>query len=215
MTGVEMNISMEEIAAGIQKPTSQLLLEMVNGAQADARVSLHDVLETLGNRAFGAILLLLGLATSIPSLPFVPTILGILIIGIGVQMVMMRQAPWLPHFLAHRQIKFSQLQGLVRRCAPWLEKIEQVCRPRLSFVTSRGGEVFIGGCLLVLGIVLIPYVPALHIPIGLCILLVALGMIERDGVVCAVGLVSGLGIAVLETVVILRAADKVFHWILG
>ena len=77
------------------------------------------------------------------------------------------------------------------RFSPLLARAERLLRPRLLFVTSIAGERVIGGLCLVLALVL-----ALPIPLGnmlpaIAISLMALGVLERDGVWVIGGAVIG------------------------
>ncbi len=105
--------------------------------------------------------------------------------------------------------RFAQL---VDRLAPWLARAERLLRPRWSVLVGHRAENVLGAVCLVLAIVL-----ALPIPLGnmlpaFAICLIALGILERDGVWTSIGVLVGLGSLVLVSGVV-YALTKSFMFI--
>lgn len=81
---------------------------------------------------------------------------------------------------------------LVDTAAPLLARAERLLRPRWSWLVNHKAEHVIGAFCLLLAVVL-----ALPIPLGnmlpaLAISLIALGILERDGVWVLIGTAAGL-----------------------
>jgi hypothetical protein len=95
-------------------------------------------------------------------------------------------------------------------------KLEQVLRPRYRLLTVHGAERLVGAMCLVLVLFLLPPlpIPFSNIPFAFLIAVLSLAMIERDGLLAAVGLCGGaalvggtvvLGWVALDQVLLLAA----------
>ena len=101
-------------------------------------MTIQDMLNHVGPRSFGAILLVpaLILVSPLSIIPLMPTLGGLVIITIAVQSFLGRRHIWLPKFLASRGFSAAQLSRAVsalRRPAQWLDKHS---RDRLRFLTT-------------------------------------------------------------------------------
>ena len=76
------------------------------------RVTVDDIQGCLGRDAFGPTLLALGLLALSPvgDIPGAPTVLGIFIFSIGLQMAAGRKTLWIPRPLARRSVKGRRLR---------------------------------------------------------------------------------------------------------
>src|SRR5215471_16882345 len=97
------------------KPPQNLnqLLDKLSEASANggAEVSLADVVEAIGRRSFGPLLLVVGLLATSPitSIPGMPTTFGVLVALIAVQLLLRRDRFWLPRWIASRRMKREKL----------------------------------------------------------------------------------------------------------
>lgn len=110
------------------------LLDRIDEAAGRGRISLGEILDAVGRRSFGPILLLAGLVTLAPiigDIPGVPTIMGFLVLLTAGQMLCGRRSFWLPEILLNRNVAGDSVRRAVawlRRPARWLDRI---IRPRL------------------------------------------------------------------------------------
>src|SRR5690349_15446002 len=76
-----------------------------------AKVSVDEIIETVGPRSFGPLLLLCGLLgmTPVSAIPTAPSILALITILIAAQMVFGRQTVWVPRFLGKLSVKAERL----------------------------------------------------------------------------------------------------------
>src|SRR5678816_679987 len=72
-----------------------------------------------------------------------------------------RHKPWFPYRLARQSVSRQNFEAVVQCALPYLERAEELLRPRLTALLSWTGERIIGVALLVLTVVL-----ALPIPFG-------------------------------------------------
>lgn len=159
--------------------TSRILRDL---AAADTDPSLDTILAAFGRRAFGAALLLAVMPAFLP-LPFgVGAISGPLVSLLGLQMLLGQRQPWLPRSWRARPIPRARLQGFDARLGRVLERIERLCRPRMNgLATQLWAGVFTGAQLVLLGILLALPIPLTNYPFGLLLVLYALALVERDG----------------------------------
>lgn len=176
--------------------TSEVLREIAAGESE--RVTFREILTVLRHRAFGFTLLIFALPCCLPMPPGIPTVCGVALVVIALNLIAARQRLWLPGVIANKSVARADLQRLVDRAVPKLERLERICRPRLTIVTEPVGKVLIGLVILVLGFIMILPIPFLgNIPPGFAATFIAIGMTERDGLIVLIGLVvSAVAIAV-------------------
>jgi len=176
--------------------TSEVLREIAAGE--GERVTFRDILTVLRHRAFGFTLLIFALPCCLPMPPGIPTVCGAALVIIALNLIAARQRLWLPGAIADKSVARADLQRLVDRAVPYLERLERICRPRLTIVTEPVGKILIGIVILVLGFIMILPIPFLgNIPPGFAATFIAIGMTERDGLIVLIGLVvSAVAIAV-------------------
>lgn len=171
--------------------TSEVLYEL---AYAEGeRISVGEILLGLRHRAFGFTMLLFGLPCSFPMPPGVPTVCGIALVLIAINLILGRRRLWVPRAIAAKTIERADLRRVVDRALPYLRRLERFCRPRLAIVTEAVGKAVIGVVVLVLGLLLILPIPFLgNMPPGVATAVIAIGLSERDGAVAIAGLVLGV-----------------------
>jgi hypothetical protein len=173
------------------------LLETVAAAADGDSVTLRRIVAGLGDRSFGALLLVPGLALVSPlsGIPGAPTLAASLVALIVVQMLIGRQSLWLPRILADRKIPARRLQQAVAFLRRPVGRAEGVMAPRLGFLADRPWSYLALGTCLVLTLIvpLMEIVPFLATTAGLAISLLAAGMLVRDGLM----MVGGYGVVLL------------------
>jgi hypothetical protein len=199
-----MNTSANDgLADALQHPlpirTSEVLGRLAHGE--GERVTFGEILLSLRHRAFGFAMLVFALPACLPMPPGIPTICGIALVVIALNLIAMRRRLWLPRAIGEKSVARSDLQRMVDRMLPSMRRIERFCRPRLTVVTEPFGKVLVGLVLLVLGVVMILPIPLLgNMPPAFAAAVIALGMTERDGVIVLAGLVvSAAAVAIALT----------------
>jgi hypothetical protein len=161
------------------------------------RVALGDLVETMEQRGHGMLMLVLALPTLLPvNPPGVAAIVGLPAAFVALQLVLRRRHVWLPGFLRRRSVETGQFRTIVEKTAPHIARIERLLKPRLTVLTESAGEWLIGLCVLVIALLLALPIPFTNVPLGLTIVLLSLGLIQRDGVVVLIGAAIALGAAV-------------------
>lgn len=195
---------------------ADLLLALASDASRE-RISLGDIVQALQDRALAALILLLALPNVVPAPPGTSALLGVPLMLVSLQLMLGRPAQ-LPHTMTRRSLPRRRFAETVRRITPWLARAEALLRPRLAALTGPAASRAVGGLCLLLSTTL-----ALPIPFGnmlpaLAICLMALGLLEGDGLwVLWGGLVSVLAMALAGGVVygVARAAWEVMEHVGG
>ena len=169
---------------------SEILTRIARDGRLE-RVSIGEIVSAMPGRATAALLFLFAAPNAIPTPPGTSALLGLPMIYLASQMMLRRQ-PWLPKVVAARSMRLSDFAALVDRAVPWLARAERMLRPRLAPLVSPAAEVAIGAFCLVLALSV-----ALPIPLGnmlpaLSVSILALGVLERDGLWVIVGTVLGV-----------------------
>jgi len=193
-------------------PNSNLmrLLDRIEAETGDNKVSVRDVLELLGPRAFTPMLLMpcLALVSPVSAIPGVPTFLSLLVGLVAVQMLFGRRSGetriWLPRFLLDRSIdagRLSRAIAFLRRPVgivdPWINE-------RITWLTDKPGNLpaLMIFCVVSFFMPLIEFVPFLTSILAAAMSVFAIGLFARDGVFMLVGygLLAGGAALVVEAV---------------
>lgn len=165
------------------------------------RISMGDLLSALGDRALAALMFVFAVPNVVPTPPGTSSVLGIPLVFLAAQ-VTFGLKPWLPGIISRRSMSREDFHLLISRIAPWLERAEKLLKPRVSVLALPPMEFMVGLICLVLSLVL-----ALPIPLGnmlpaAAISLMALGLLERDGVWILAGFLATLASVVLVSGVV-------------
>ena len=171
------------------EPLSELLRQLV--VREGDSISVDDVVDHFGHRAFGALLFILALPNLLPLPPGSTTVLGLPLVIIAPQLLLGLPNLWLPTAAGRRRLKRADLARGFERAAPALRRIERLLAPRLGWVFGAIGDRLVGLVCTVLAVVLILPIPFGNILPSLTIAALSLGLTQRDG---ALGLV-GYGLA--------------------
>lgn len=179
------------------RKVSQILDGLARAPKTD--VKLADLLAEMDERAFGVLMLILSLpnAVGLGAIPGLSTVFGVPQIFVAIQMIVGAQRPWLPNFVLQRSITMKDFRTMVEKAEPHLQRIEKLLRPRLAAMSSTVIERLLGLILLLLSIIVSLPIPFANQPPAIAQGLIALGLIERDGVVVLIG----IGVAAIATAI--------------
>lgn len=184
----------DEIMHSAGRPRPDRTSAMLNALAHEGdglRVSFGDIVAGLRNRSFGLTMLVFSLPCCLPMPPGIPAACGVVIVLIALQMVIGRERLWLPRAMSVRSVDRADLQRLVDRVLPYIERLERFCRPRIILASERLGKAAIGLVVVVLGVILILPIPILgNVAPGIATAVIAIGVSERDGVIVLIGLFS-------------------------
>lgn len=154
-------------------------------------VTLRELIAVLDHRAYNLLLLLLALPFLLPvPLPGLSTPFGSVIALIAARLMVGRK-PWLPRQLLDTALPvkfFPMLLGSARRI---LRGFELLLRPRAFWITSHPLPQLHAMLIFVAALVLLlPLPPGTNFPPALVIVIMAGGLLERDGLFVLCGYVA-------------------------
>lgn len=191
---------------------SDRLDRLVAEAPAES-VTLDWVLAQLHERAFGLFLLVLALPCCIPFLYGVPQVVALPLMFVSAQILLGRRVPWLPARLGARVVTSGSLASLSERARPWLRRIEAFSRPRFSVLTRAPVDRIVGLALVLFSASILVPLPGTNTVPGFAVVLVAMGLLQRDGILTLIG--GLLGTAWIATLLLAGAtlASLVKGWL--
>lgn len=190
-------------------PISLLFRAVLDNAPEDY-LTVAWLVCSLHERSFGMVMLVLGLLAIVPG---ISTVAGLLLLAIGFQMMMAREAPILPRVVASLTVPMHRVAQMIEHVSPVIGALEKIIRPRwhTPFVVTKR---IVGVIVLLLAVTLFVPVPFSNIIPGLLIMLIAVAYLEEDGVLLSIALyaaVPSLVITWAEGWAALRGADFLFR----
>lgn len=187
---------------------SALLDKLLEACGDKDTVSLKDMVAVFGVRAYGPLLFMFALPNALPSIPGLMAILGLPLVFLSVQM-MMGSVPWLPEFIARQSLKKSSVEAVRNKAYPWLLKADKVVRPRMLVMTRPRVERILGAIVLILSLSVFTPIPFTNMLPAIAICLIAIGVLERDGLWIIIGILLGVA-ALTISISVLSAIFGVF-----
>lgn len=175
---------------------SDTLRTLIDGIRGKQTTTLRDLMDGVGEQGLLLICAVASLPFLIPvSIPGISTVFGAAIILISVAITLNRM-PWLPKKILDRQLDTSKLVPALERGAQIVSRLDRFLKPRLTALTTgpvanrvNGLAIAFAGILLMFPLGFVPFSNTLP---GIAILLLATGMIQRDGLIVAAGYVFNL-----------------------
>ncbi|TCO76805.1 exopolysaccharide biosynthesis protein [Chromatocurvus halotolerans] len=180
-----------------------VLERILRASREQDPVSVEAIMSAIGERSFGALLLLAGfvvLAPIIGDIPAVPTVMAVFVFLISAQLLANRRYFWLPRWLRGRSLKAQTLQKAVGRSRRAARFVDRLLKPRLPFFIAGSARYATATACLIIALVLPPMelIPFSANIAGLALSLFGLAHIARDGLLALIAFVFTLaGIAAL------------------
>lgn len=182
------------------------------------RLSVHHVVEAFGERAFGALMLFVGLLNLIPWPPGGTTIFGAPLLFITAQLAIGRPTLWLPGWICRTAFDRTNFRRGLQRILPGLEKVERLTKPRLPFFIGSIAERLIGVATLLLSLILVLPIWGGNLAPAMAICIFAVALVQRDGFVAILGWVAvavSITVLALAARVIWALAVNAWEWVQG
>ena len=190
--GPELNpVSSSDTRAAV--PISVVLQRLHDEVPAD-HFTLGRLMGSLRKRSFGIIMLLLGLAATVPG---VSVGAGLPLMIPACQLILGHATPVFPRRIAVHAFPTRPLVALVQRAIPVLRYLEKAIHPRWHTPLDPTGRL-VGVVVLVssAALVFIP-IPRSNIVPALTIVLISLARLEEDGLLLAIAILTGLVVSTL------------------
>lgn len=154
-------------------------------------LTLDEILDSVGRRSYGPLLLVIGLfaispATIIPGMTWLAAALTLLVAG---QMALGLPRIWLPKKALQAQLPRNAVRSGIEKGRGFARAVDKLLKPRLRFLSKPPfvnlvALMVIAAALITFPLGLIPFAPLAP---GLAVVFFGLGMVARDGLWLALG----------------------------
>lgn len=190
------------------------VLDTLCDGDPDEHLALRDLVGGLGRSTFGVLLLVATLPAFIPIPGVAGALSGPLVVLVGMHLLVLLRKPWLPDFVARRGPQRSTLIRFDRVGDRWLRWLERLVRPRLpALIDHPLATIFTGLQLVLLGLLLALPIPFTNFLFGALLLLYALALLERDGVLMLMSWLAGIVAIYISGSVSGNLAAMAWAWI--
>lgn len=201
---------------GVRRRPS-LSLPILRGSRNQHRagsLTLGGLLSELGEASFGWAIVVFSLITLLPLPPGTTLITALPLLVATGQMMLGYPHVRLPGRLTRLRLDQGKLRRVVLGLRPVTRRLERVLRPRYPAFFARRHERLLGFLLFLIAFALFLPVPLSGWFPALALFVFGVGLVERDGLVCVIGLLIGAA-AILITAVVLTSiaigAEALMH----
>jgi len=170
-------------------------------------VTLRQILDSIGEAAYGPLLLLpaLVLVSPLSGVPGLPTGCAVFIGLVAGHLLIGRKPVWLPEMILRRQVPGRRVESALGFLRPGVKPIDRLIRPRLTFLTRGPFAKAIGAICLLIALIMPPLelVPMGNTITGAAVGVFALALTVRDVTLAIVALaITGFGFYLAAKLVI-------------
>jgi hypothetical protein len=204
-----MNYALPNVDLKSATPTrTSTLLRNFAAAVDQERVTVGEIVVALGDRGLGVLMAVFAIPNMLPSaVPFGNTVFGLFPLIFAVHLACGFDRLMLPASISNRSISATSFKALVPSVAAVLAWFERLLKPRLPGVTGLNIERVVGVICVVLALITMVPIPFAHNLPALALVLIGLGLIERDGLAIVIGAVIGVAGTVLYGLVLVGLAS--------
>jgi len=181
----------------------------------EKHITIGEIVDRIDERGFGLLMLVLGLPTFFPLLPFASPVVGSLYMLLALRLIIGMDRPWLPGFVRRRELSAATLEVLRRRGIPLVRRIERFSRPRFRVLNNPVVVRIAAVNVFVMGLVLLSPALFLNALPALSVMFIGLGLLNDDGIFLLVGLAVGvmvIGIFSATVGLIVTVLKRLFPW---
>jgi hypothetical protein len=179
---------------GIRKMrTSQILRDILTKNPDVSEFTVEQIVSSIGETSFGTSLMFFAIPEVVP-IP-VPGLAAIVVIPtavISAQMAVGHPHIKLPKFMLKKRVPRRALAAAIQAILPFLEKAEKVAKPRWKWATTPLAKRLLGVFIFILALSIAFPMPGFNMPQAISTFIIALGLVEDDGMLIAAGVLGGL-----------------------
>ena len=162
-----------------RRRTSDVLVDLANRCSGKT-ITLRELMNGLGDRTYGVALIILAAFNIIP---FVSTFSGLIVAFIGTQLLFGFSRLYLPDRMLDHQLPAERVRSSLTVFSRKVITLEKFIRPRWHFTEAPIVDRFNGMMIMMLGVVIALPIPFANFGPAFVLIIMALGLLERDGVV--------------------------------
>jgi hypothetical protein len=188
------------------------------GFADNPQLSVAELVEAFGERAFGALILILALMALFPWPPGGKAVFSAPIILLSLELAVQRDTVWLPRWVLKASVSRAVYRSASQKVIKPIRWVERLTRPRLPMLTGEIADVIVGVVCALLAVML-----ALPVPLGdmlpaLTLVIFGLALTQRDGLAIVVGAIGTVicGVyLVLVWAAVVAIGEKIIGWLTG
>lgn len=187
--------------ARLHSPETSLstAFERAAGELRSQTVTVRELLELIGEQGLLLFCAFLAIPFLLPvAIPGTSTVFGLLMVLIGFG-VATDSLPLVPKRLLDHALSSQHVVPALHKGAAAFRRFETLIRPRALAMTGGRVANFVNGCVIVLAALVLmlplPLVPFTNTIPALAVVLLSIGMVERDGVVIGLGYLATVAAA--------------------
>jgi hypothetical protein len=195
----------------VVQPHTSVILQRLHDELPPGHFTLYWLLGELPGRSFGMIMLLLAVLAIAPG---VAIIAGLLLLLLAGQVIAGRSAPYVPRFIAARQLPTRYLAAVMAGAVPVLRLIERVIHPRWSTVLRPMRRTAAAVVILLCTLMVLAPIPFVSIVPAAAVALIALAYLEEDGLLLAIALLAAVVVLAMGSLAVWGVIDSA-RWLSG
>jgi hypothetical protein len=185
--------SVEKVLASEKKRTSQTLRDLLANNPGVMDFSVEKIVDSIGEGSFGTSLAFFAIPEVVPiPIPGLAAIVVIPTAVISAQMAVGHKQIKLPRFILKKTVPRRALAAAIHAILPFLEKAEKLSKPRWKWATTSLAKRLLGVFVFVLALSIAFPMPGFNMPQAISTFIIALGLVEDDGILVVAGVLAGL-----------------------
>jgi hypothetical protein len=180
-----------------------VLEQIEDKAQESSTLTIDDLVSHFQTRGFGPLIMFPALIAGLPTgaIPGVPSLCGLCVALISIQMVWGKKYPWLPQKLADIKVSQEKIKQVIPKALPWAEKVDRILKRRMTGLTHTTAQRLTAVITTLFGLSMIPLelVPLAAAVPAWSLVFLALGFSGQDGLF----ILLGYGVAVFGGALVL------------
>ena len=176
-----------------KKRTSQILRDILADNPNVTDFTVEKIVNSIGGTSFGTSLMFFAIPEVVPiPIPGLAAIVVIPTAVISAQMAVGHKQIKLPKFILKKTVPRKALAAAIRAILPLLEKAEKLSKPRWKWATTPLAKRLLGVFIFILALSIAFPMPGFNMPQAISTFIIALGLVEDDGILVAAGVLAGL-----------------------
>ena len=185
--------SARKVVAPGKMRTSQILRDLLANNPNVVDFSVERIVNSIGGSSFGTSLMFFAIPEVVPiPIPGLAAIVVIPTAVISAQMAVGHKQIRLPKFILKKTVSRKALAAAIHAILPVLEKAEKVSKPRWKWATTPLAKRLLGIFIFILALSIAFPMPGFNMPQAISTFIIALGLVEDDGILVAAGVLAGL-----------------------